>query len=515
MAGTWVRTGTVAVTNGSKKVTGNGTSWLSNLLQKVGKGCMCVIDNVISEVDYVNSDTELYLVEAWEGATASGKKYKIQVTVTDTIPELSSRISQSLAYANGQYGNLESWATGAAANVTLTSPAGNQVTVPNLSAMNSGASGPVEFDLRSPAQLLRWRHYGTGHTIFDASKSKSPADTDINNVNATIPWMATYPTLMGWNGATTYGVRVDSARVADAANAATDLRGGVIRTNGHDFIINDKRAMVGFGASEGNFLSINYAGDFDHVDIPSNLVVKNLFSSEPQSNEGSSVTRRDYVDLIRHANLNNKNHNDGDANWHYNEKWDGYNVANAPFPGPNWFHFREQQHSAGGWYKQEASHFHSDEEYFRRAINFTEQSWVRRWNSSNYNVSTGVFTPLLAVIGEGTMASDGNNGFWHRNGNTVTGHGLVFVPDHYDYNAPLRIDALPFVPNNSQFATVPLAIYSASVNVRAVFGSLHPNYNYIDIMCIDMDGSVRNMKASDIVNETNTHIRFSFTYYCA
>ena len=175
MAGTWVRVGTITVTNGSKKITGSGTSWLSNLLQKVGKGCMCIIDNVISEVDYVNSDTELYLVETWSGATASGKSYKIQVTVTDTIPELSPRISQSLAYANGQYGNLESWSTGSAAVVTLTSPAGTQVTVPNLSALNSGPSGPVEFDLRSSAQLLRWRHYGAGHTIFDASKGKSPS----------------------------------------------------------------------------------------------------------------------------------------------------------------------------------------------------------------------------------------------------------------------------------------------------------------------------------------------------
>lgn len=217
MAGTWVRVGTVTVTGGSKKITGVGTSWLSNLLQKVGKGCMCVIDNVISEVDCVNSDTELYLVEAWAGATASGKSYKIQVTVTDTIPELSSRISQSLAYANGQYGNLESWATGPAANVTLTSPAGNQVTLPNLSALNSGPSGPVEFDLRSPAQLLRWRRYGTGHTIFDASKSKSPADTDINNTNPALPWSPALPTLMGWNGQQTFGVRVDNARRADSA----------------------------------------------------------------------------------------------------------------------------------------------------------------------------------------------------------------------------------------------------------------------------------------------------------
>ena len=220
MAGTWVRVGTVTVTSGSKKVTGAGTSWLSNLLQKVGKGCMCVIDNVISEVDYVNSDTELYLVEAWEGATASGKKYKIQVTVTDTIPELSSRISQSLAYANGQYGNLESWATGAAANVTLTGPAGNQVTLPNLAAMNAGPAAPPNFDLRSPAQLLRWQNYGLNHVIFDASLGKSPAGTDIDRYNPKFhvgDTAAHCPTIMGWNGSNTYGVRVDNARRADSA----------------------------------------------------------------------------------------------------------------------------------------------------------------------------------------------------------------------------------------------------------------------------------------------------------
>lgn len=67
---------------------------------------------------------------------------------------------------------------------------------------------------------LGWNNYGSGHTIFDASKSVSPTGTAVNNTNSSTPWSATYPTLMGWNGTTTYGVRVDSARQADYSNAA-------------------------------------------------------------------------------------------------------------------------------------------------------------------------------------------------------------------------------------------------------------------------------------------------------
>ena len=71
------------------------------------------------------------------------------------------------------------------------------------------------------ANMLGWKNYGNGHVIFDASQSTSPAGTAVNNTNAAVPWSSTYPTLMGWNGASTYGVRVDSARVADGASSAT------------------------------------------------------------------------------------------------------------------------------------------------------------------------------------------------------------------------------------------------------------------------------------------------------
>jgi hypothetical protein len=71
--------------------------------------------------------------------------------------------------------------------------------------------------------LLAWKNYGNSHVIFDASASTSPSGTAVNNTNSSAAWAATYPTLMGWNGSQTYGVRVDSARISDntSGNSAT------------------------------------------------------------------------------------------------------------------------------------------------------------------------------------------------------------------------------------------------------------------------------------------------------
>lgn len=68
---------------------------------------------------------------------------------------------------------------------------------------------------------LTWNNYGNAHTIFDASKSLTPSNSACNNANSAIEWSPQYPTLMGWNGSATYGVRVDSARKADIATSAT------------------------------------------------------------------------------------------------------------------------------------------------------------------------------------------------------------------------------------------------------------------------------------------------------
>lgn len=68
---------------------------------------------------------------------------------------------------------------------------------------------------------LAWRNFGNNHTIFDASAGLSPDGAVINPNNPTSSWAQTYPTLMGWNGTSTYGVRVDSARLADSAGTLT------------------------------------------------------------------------------------------------------------------------------------------------------------------------------------------------------------------------------------------------------------------------------------------------------
>jgi len=68
---------------------------------------------------------------------------------------------------------------------------------------------------------LAWKAYGNGHTIFDASAGLSPEGTTIDVATPVNPWAPNFPTLMGWAGGSTYGVRVDSCRLADNATTST------------------------------------------------------------------------------------------------------------------------------------------------------------------------------------------------------------------------------------------------------------------------------------------------------
>lgn len=72
------------------------------------------------------------------------------------------------------------------------------------------------------AQNLRWKNYGNGHIIIDASAGTSPTGSAISKNNADVAWTAGYPMLVGWNGSQTFGMRVDSARVADSTTYAVN-----------------------------------------------------------------------------------------------------------------------------------------------------------------------------------------------------------------------------------------------------------------------------------------------------
>ncbi len=69
-------TGTVAVTGGSKTVTGTGTTWLAN---GVAGGDFVVVDGYRCEIDTVDSETQITLLADYPGTTRSGKSYQIDV----------------------------------------------------------------------------------------------------------------------------------------------------------------------------------------------------------------------------------------------------------------------------------------------------------------------------------------------------------------------------------------------------------------------------------------------------
>ncbi|WP_316824693.1 hypothetical protein [Pedobacter miscanthi] len=62
---------------------------------------------------------------------------------------------------------------------------------------------------------LGWRNYGNNHTIIDMSNGIAPNGTSHNAENAEVPWQTTFPSLMGWNGTNTFGIRVENAKIAD------------------------------------------------------------------------------------------------------------------------------------------------------------------------------------------------------------------------------------------------------------------------------------------------------------
>ena len=103
--------------------------------------------------------------------------------------------------------------------------------VPNKGATNwaSGASPSG-----SVVGMLGWKNFGNNHVIFDASQSTSPTGTTVNNTNSTVPWADNYPTLMGWNGVDTYGVRVDSARNADTLDSLDSTQ--FLRSDANDTV---------------------------------------------------------------------------------------------------------------------------------------------------------------------------------------------------------------------------------------------------------------------------------------
>ncbi|MGP7732922.1 hypothetical protein [Oceanimonas smirnovii] len=131
MAGVWYRAGTIAMTSGSKKVTGTGTSW-ANAQNGIAKGTALVLASGASvdvyEIDRVESNTVLYLVDNYRGTNATGKTYAIDTTRTDSIPEFARRLAATLSYHQQNLDVLQQLYTSTAASITFTAPDGTEIT---------------------------------------------------------------------------------------------------------------------------------------------------------------------------------------------------------------------------------------------------------------------------------------------------------------------------------------------------------------------------------------------------
>ncbi|WP_429069157.1 phage head spike fiber domain-containing protein [Aeromonas veronii] len=142
MAGLWYRAGTVAVTNGSKKVVGTGTTWKSGT-SKPDKGhTVWAPDGKAYELDYVESDTVLYLVTAYSGVTVSGAAYAIDISRSGTNSAFSRDLSAFVAYHQLQMDGWQQLLTGTG-DVTLTAPDGTTLTVPSWEKIMNAGTGVV------------------------------------------------------------------------------------------------------------------------------------------------------------------------------------------------------------------------------------------------------------------------------------------------------------------------------------------------------------------------------------
>jgi hypothetical protein len=131
-----------------------------------------------------------------------------------TFPTLNQNTTGSSGSCTGNAAT----ATSATTATTAGTCSGNSATA---STLVGDQTNWASYRSSAVANMLGWKNYANNHVIFDASASTSPSGSAVNNTNSTYAWSGTYPTLMGWNGANTYGVRVDSARISDSTSGSS------------------------------------------------------------------------------------------------------------------------------------------------------------------------------------------------------------------------------------------------------------------------------------------------------
>jgi len=121
----WLRQGTVDVTNGSATVTGNSTTWTNQV--KAGDAFSADDGATWYEVNSVDSNTQITLATNFDGSTASAASYAIirLSPAWSLASELATRIGDLLDSIDNEF-QLASYQV---ANLPSASPAGRIVYV--------------------------------------------------------------------------------------------------------------------------------------------------------------------------------------------------------------------------------------------------------------------------------------------------------------------------------------------------------------------------------------------------
>ncbi len=141
MAGLWLRTGNVTVTNGSKIVTGFGTKWKTGTLPIQKGHTFYGPDNFAYEVDTVASDESLTLVEAYRGGTLANQGYRIDITRTSTISQFAADLASLVAKYRAWFDGMMTWLTGSGDVAILNPDTGANVTIPSWKKVASEGEG--------------------------------------------------------------------------------------------------------------------------------------------------------------------------------------------------------------------------------------------------------------------------------------------------------------------------------------------------------------------------------------
>jgi hypothetical protein len=121
---------------------------------------------------------------------------------------------------------------------------------------------------RSVANMLGWRAYGNSHTIVDVSPGTTPDGAAHSNTDSEAAWTASYPTLVGWNGTSTYGLRVDRARLSDTSNLAYALQTATVYHSIAQSIAHNTWTVVGFNTDLNDVWSWHDPANSPYMWIP-------------------------------------------------------------------------------------------------------------------------------------------------------------------------------------------------------------------------------------------------------